>query len=325
VHDRGGAGKWAQWEVREESGGCLQLRNVGHGKYLAFDTKLRPTLADEPSQLLLGEATAASHALPQSMPEVDLSVLSKDDLAQFKDLGYLIIRGAVPPELVRDALRSINHQLGKPGCWEVDSNPLNASQLALKLPRDGIGGQLISKSPIFWSAVNILLGVGNVDTGARNGASQVALRFPEPPADGYDRPDVRAGTRYHIDGMGQDKLCPFTLLCGVALSDQSRANSGNLNVFPGSHLNTDLHQYYRARIHDETQGEADQSKPDLGAATQVLLQPGDVVIAHQLLAHRIGRNTSEHIRYQLYYRLHRKDHAKFKERIVDDPWVEFAI
>merc|ERR1712039_932527 len=102
-------------------------------------------------------------------------------------------------------------------------------------------------------------------------------------------------------------------------------NAGNLHVFPGSHLHQGLHAYYKEKINDDNQNEADDSKPDLGASLQVLLAPGDCVIAHQMLAHRVGVNTSENIRYQLYYRLRHVRHSELKERIVDDPWTEFAI
>lgn len=142
---------------------------------------------------------------------------------------------------------------------------------------------------------------------------------------GHNIPDVKPGTQYHIDGMGQNKLCPFSLLCGVALSDQTVPNMGNLHVFPGSHLHSGLQKYYVEKINDDDQGEADVSKPDLGESVQVLLRPGDIVLAHQLLAHRVGVNTSEHIRYQLYYRVQHKDHEDLKGYIVDDPWIEFAI
>ena len=36
---------------------------------------------------------------------------------------------------------------------------------------------------------------------------------------------------------------------------------------------------------------------------QLHLQPGDVVMAHQKLPHRICKNYSPHIRYQVYFRL----------------------
>merc|ERR1712151_965134 len=125
--------------------------------------------------------------------------------------------------------------------------------------------------------------------------------------------------------MGQNKLHPFTLLCGVALSDQQHPNMGNLHVFPSSHLYEPLQKYYQDLINDDNQNEGDNRKPNLGDSVQVLLSPGDVVIAHQLLAHRVGVNTSEHIRYQLYYRITHKDHAALKPYIIQNPWAEFAI
>merc|ERR1712007_155727 len=136
------------------------------------------------------------------------------------------------------------------------------------------------------------------------------MRFPKSPERGYLVPDIKRRTNYHIDGMGMNKLCPVTVLCGVALSDQS---------------NEELHRYYSQRIDDENQGENDEGKPDVGKSVQVLLRPGDVVLAHQLLAHRAGLNTSEHIRYQLYYRVPHKEHDKLKDQVIRNPWVEYAI
>jgi len=324
-HNKGGQGKWAQWQMEESSGG-ISLKNVGHGGYLTLAPQGILELADAPAFFNL-ENTSSTPSMTEEMPLIDRAVLSASDIALFKEQGYIVVRHAVLPEFIRDALRSINFQLGKPDCWEVDSNPLNAAQLALKLPPTGVGRDIFNKSSVFWSAVNILLGAGNVapwHRGQHRGL-QVALRFPQPPERGHDVPDTKPGTQYHIDGMGQNRLCPFTLLCGVALSDQMLPNMGNLHVFPGSHLHAGLQNYYREKINDDEQGEADSSKPDLGESVQVLLRPGDVVIAHQLLAHRVGVNTSEHIRYQLYYRVKHKDHDELKGRIIDDPWVEFAI
>merc|ERR1739848_349400 len=79
------------------------------------------------------------------MPPIDDTVLSASDVKHFEEQGYVIVRNAVPPELVRDALRSINYQLGQPNCWEPDPNPLNAAQLSLKLPQDGIGCDMTSQ------------------------------------------------------------------------------------------------------------------------------------------------------------------------------------
>jgi ectoine hydroxylase-related dioxygenase (phytanoyl-CoA dioxygenase family) len=42
---------------------------------------------------------------------------------------------------------------------------------------------------------------------------------------------------------------------------------------------------------------------DVGPSEWVQLAPGDVVIAHQMLAHGIGSNSSPNIRYQIYFRV----------------------
>jgi len=321
-HKRGKTGVWAQWEMARASQGA-SFKNAGHGRYLAVNSDGGCELADDPAYFATGGAPAVTVAGPVQMPPVDAGVLSEADKAQFREKGYVVLRGGVPPELVRDALRDVNHQLGSPGCWEADDNPLNATQLKLKGLSPEIGRAVFNRSPKFWSAVNVLLGAGNVVPWQQS--QQIALRFPQPPSAGHDVPDVKPNTRYHVDGFGTNRLCPFSLLCGVALSDQTGGNQGNLHVFPGSHLDKRLHRYYRDLIGEEGQGEADTSKPDLGGSVQVLLQPGDVVLAHQLLAHRVGVNTTEHIRYQLYYRVQHKDHEALKARIIDDPWVEFAI
>lgn len=306
----------------EENGASMSFENVGHKQFLALGRDGEPSLVDTPT--LFNASAGTWPQIHTSLP-VDEAVLSPSQVAEFKGKGYIVIRKAVSADMVRDALRLINHQLGQPGCWEADGNPLNAAQLSITLMsssgRTTVGKDILYKSPVFWSAVNVLLGSGNV--APFDGSPQVALRFPRPPS--LHEADQRPGTRYHIDGMGQSRLCPFTILCGVALSDQTSPDCGNLHVFPGSHINPELQAYYRNKIQDADQNELDDNKPDLGDSAQVLLEKGDLVIAHQLLAHRIGLNISENIRYQLYYRLRHKDHASLKHRVPLEPWIEFAI
>jgi hypothetical protein len=261
-------------------------------------------------------------------PLVRKDALSPKDVAHFRENGYIILRGAIAPEPIRDALRHINHQLGQPGTW-VKEGPF-AGQLGVNLPArrgedEAEGIRLVRQSPTFWSAVNILLGEGNV--APLNGV-QVALRFPGPPSLGHKVPDNKTGNMYHIDGMHHEHLSCFSLLCGVALSDQSRPNCGNLHVFPGSHVNKKMLGFFKRRVYEKTlpkDPNPGEPLPYIGESTQVLLKPGDVVLAHGLLAHAIGSNTCENIRYQLYYRFEHKDRPNLLPRIADDPWVEFAI
>ena len=41
--------------------------------------------------------------------------------------------------------------------------------------------------------------------------------------------------RWHVDGVDQGKLVSFSILVGIALSDQEVSGCGNLFVLPGSH------------------------------------------------------------------------------------------
>jgi len=317
-------GPWTAFALAEADGEAC-LIHVKTGLYLGIQHTSGDFEAhSEPVPLhieLLEAVPEPNHVVAADMPAIDSAVLTPEDKQHFRTQGYIVLREAISPELVKEALRTINHKLGQPSQWEEDDKG------RLKLPNSscGQGGvDIVNRSPRFWSALNLLLGEGNVKPWRGQQGQQVALRFPQPPARG-EQEDILPGTRYHIDGMDVNKLCPFSLLCGVALSDQSRPDMGNLHVFPGSHLHGGLHAYYKDGINDDDQGEEDQAKPDLGQSHQVLLRPGDVVLAHQLLAHRVGQNFSENIRYQLYYRVQHQAHRELKDRILDEPMIEFAV
>jgi len=318
-HTHGGKGAWASWEI-DQTGAGMSLKNVGHGKFMSLTATGAPQLSETATFFSTEEAADPMKAV--AMP-VDTSVLSDADRQHFKEKGYVILKGCIPQDKVDACLRLINHSLGHPGCWAADEEVMNTGQNKLRMA----GGplpfvELFNKTPL-WSAINIILGEGNVLPW--KGQPQIALRFPQAPSVGNDVLDGRPGTQYHIDGMGQSQLCPFSLLVGVSLSDQTHPESGNLHVFPGSHLHQSLHDYYQQMIDNEEAGEADESKPNLGPSTQVLLAPGDVVVAHQLLAHRVGICTRPSIRYQLFYRVRHVKHKELKHSMVQDPWAEIAI
>lgn len=56
-------------------------------------------------------------------------------------------------------------------------------------------------------------------------------------------------------------------------------------------------------------------------AVQLHLQPGDAVLVHQKVAHRISPNYSPHIRYQIYYRLSHAEHRAVAP--LGDVWEHF--
>lgn len=313
---QGGGGQWTRFVVdaADESSSRVTLYAPKAERWLTVEHTGQFGSSESPVALQLNTCPSSPLELPEPAPAplVDHSVLSSEQLAQFHEDGFLILPEAVPQHLVQECLRSINKDLGS-GYFD----PANM-HLSAQLAKD-----VMNCSPRFWSALNLLLGEGNVrpPRSIGNRGPQVALRFPE------NRQSVNAKT-YHIDGMNGDNPCGFTLLCGVALSDQATPDMGNLHVFPKSHLDRSLRQYYidHAGESDVT-AQSRSDKPYVGEPLQVLLNPGDVVIAHQMLAHAVGRNASPNIRYQLYYRVRRKrdqyDAAFVRDRIVEDPWVEY--
>lgn len=147
---------------------------------------------------------------------------------------------------------------------------------------------------------------------------QVALRFPMDPHKARTR-QGKSDEQWHIDGQHETHMSPFQLLVGVALSSQPTEDCGNLHVWPGLH-HTVFEATQRTRAlrgsgaaklprTDDKKADVEQmwlgQRPQLSdeACTQVKLEPGDVVLAHQKVPHRIGLNRSPHVRYQVYFRL----------------------
>jgi hypothetical protein len=171
--------------------------------------------------------------------------------------------------------------------------------------------------------------------------AQIALRSPQvmPGLGGIfgfrSKPMELDGKRWHIDGLAQSKHSPFSLLVGVALSDQLREFSGNLCVFPGSHhsLQPFLQEFVRKGYLNqlETDGkplgphmiEEFSDKPVLDRPTQVLLAKGDVVLVHQKVAHRGGPNYSKDSRNMIYFRVTPFDHFQKDDACLSNIWIEF--
>ena len=171
-------------------------------------------------------------------------------------------------------------------------------------------------------------------------------------------PFAQAGVPYstrerpvHIDGAGvdldkngvqlNDGILPhsFTILCGVALTDQSDVSKGCLEVLPGSHrvisrffreqmdLNSAAiigpgHGLWPAGVH------VPPPIVDLEPAlinsfreeklTPILMNAGDLLICNYHLAHRRGYNMSTSDRVNLYWRVDSAECAAKKAARVSD-------
>jgi len=328
VDAKGGGGPQCQFRIITE-GDCVRLQSIVEPhRYLGVSSWGALTgCALESSQQMfyLDTVCAEEPAQPPKLigrAEFDECVdLTLEERTAFIRDGFIIIKNAVPPSLVDVALAQINAALLSPGSVIKDDDG------ALQVCPDARGSDavqaLLYATPL-WTIAQRLLGRGRV---AHCNASQMALRPPNlgaaPLTDESMNPK-----QWHIDGMGKGKHSPFSILLGIALSQQTRPNCGNLVAFPGSHhvLQPLLRREVEAGsgIFSDESGRS-EGKPALAGGHQILLQPGDAVLLHQKVAHRVGVNLSPHIRYQTYFRLSHMDHAQKVEdgSLLDDLWVEF--
>lgn len=129
----------------------------------------------------------------------------------------------------------------------------------------------------------------------------------------------------HIDGLAPPEADgrpgTFTLLAGIFLTDQPAEQMGNLWVWPGSHLRAAA--YFREHGSDSLLSSTPYPQVELPKPRQVLGHAGDLLLAHYLLGHNIGGNTSAVTREVVYFRLSREEHRGRWRECVQDPFLEF--
>jgi hypothetical protein len=135
----------------------------------------------------------------------------------------------------------------------------------------------------------------------------------------------------HVDGIqpkGTAVPNTFSLLAGVFLTDQSARDSGNLWIWPGSHLTAGRWFAEHQDGADSFQGLADIDRTyppvELGEPVQATGPTGSLLLAHHLLGHNIGNNDAPDVRRCLYYRLATTRHRETWRTHVTDPLADFA-
>ena len=246
--------------------------------------------------------------------------LSDADVQHLLDHGYIVLRGLVPQDVALRARQAINHHLGTAG---LDPEKLSIFDQQTYCPE-------IRYMPVIADLINnervaaVLHQLFGEDFLKPINGAQIALRFPMEP----DAP-ARENVGYHIDGLpgGQNgvprgEVHNFAALVGVVLSEQPTRDRGNFTFWPGSHLK--MAEHFRTHGFENL---ADTGTPRIidGPGNQLTGSPGDVVIAHHLLAHGIASNASPDIRYNCFARLWPKHRGHFSAEAITDPWAEWQI
>lgn len=334
----GRRGAWARWTpAATDHVDAFSYQNVGHrdtgrSLFLALAANGAFYASEQPVALrLISVATSEVLVLPiptRSVPDAPAPSfpLTRDHIQTFLQQGVLVLPNLVADHLWCEALRHINMALA-PGSGMLGADPDDANNFHPELRQHPSIRALLYSSPLF-GVLEQLLGGGRAK---RPNMAQIALRYPNLKRDPKD--DL-----WHIDGMKTWHKSPFQLLVGVALSAQPTDDCGGLTVWPGHHRT--LHEAVQkvrgmrpepgksvARsedlLDDDLAAEAAEKADDysngdpwLGTrpklppsdAIQLQLQPGDVVIAHQKMPHRVAPNKSPHIRYQAYFRVSHVGH-----------------
>lgn len=229
-------------------------------------------------------------------------------LREFGERGFVLVPDVVPRGLVDAASAAVDGLLRRWPPAPGTRGPHFYFEPAAQAPAllDPLRG-----SPAFGLAEE-LTGPGTLDAPDQ---VQVALNLPP-----FDH---RPGG-HHLDGVppapdGRPET--FTLLAGVLLSDQPDEDAGNLWVWPGTHLTHEA--FFREHGPDALVASGGYPPIPLPAPEQVRGRAGDLLLAHFMLGHNIGGNTSGTTRRTLYYRLKRRGHADRWREFLQDALLDF--
>jgi len=239
--------------------------------------------------------------------------LDPDQQQSLREQGFLHLRGVIAPDLIRRALRAINHDLSR-GIDAARLPTFHAQTFCPDITATPAITDLFERSgarTLVESATGALKPVTS---------AQIALRWPRlEEATGVGRAHID-GLYSPTNGVPAGKIFNFTALACVLLSDLPEEFAGNFTVWPGSHL---VHE----RHFREHGAEALLKEPrlELGAAKQITGKAGDVILAHYLLGHTVSANCSPHIRYAIFFRLESTAFTDVNRLgAVTDAWRDWA-
>jgi hypothetical protein len=241
--------------------------------------------------------------------------LSDQDLCQFAIDGFLVLTKVIDPVLLEAADAEIDQVIGELAPEEGTGGPganLWFPPLA-RLPRCD---EMLRHSDAL-AIADQLVAPWHLDHAFDH--IQIATTVPS-------WSHVPGGPHIDGHGPGQDPPSSFTMLAGVIMTDQRASQSGNLWVWPGSHLDHQrLFQQRGTKALQPTGGHSTLLDPPLLLADplEITAGRGDVLLAHYLLGHNKGGNTSDTERRTVYYRLSVPDHIDRWETTFLDPWVEY--
>ncbi|MBH0781811.1 phytanoyl-CoA dioxygenase family protein [Nocardia bovistercoris] len=249
-------------------------------------------------------------AKPGSIDSQTLSVqrkLTREQLLQFAERGYIVIPDVVPPDVLAAANKAVDNQLRTHSPEEGHAGPHFMFPLWEEEPDLAA---LLRDTEAFTLAEE-LTGDGAMEYPWQ---TQIAMTYP-PYTDDRGMPHIDGGMRRKADEPPRT----FTMLAGFFLTDQDGDDTGNLYVWPGTHRQHA--EYFRAHGPDAFTSYPDIELPE---REQVRARAGDLLLKHYMVGHNVGSNTSDSVRRTVYFRLKVRGHDATWRQIIQDPWHDFT-
>lgn len=208
--------------------------------------------------------------------------MSAEQRAAFERDGFLIVRNALPVEMI-DRLTAAVDRLCAEGITREGLSERNHWQM-----RNCIGADPIFLELLDWPGILPLV-VGILNANIQLVTSHIIVRPPNPPG----TPDTFKGEGWHRDGGTssgemQEPHPRILLKVNYLLSDQSEPGRGNTQFVPGSH-----------RLMGRPA--QDPAAPHPYGAIEVCGKPGDAVIFEQRMWHAVGPNRSDITRKGVFF------------------------
>jgi hypothetical protein len=236
-------------------------------------------------------------------------VLTDAQVDQFAERGFILV-----PQVVRDGvLASAAQRIDQVVAADPPAADKHGSHFYFLDAEAAPALMAPLTSTTAFSLAEELAGAGTLEI-----PRQVQISLNIPPY--QHRPGIPHIDAGNSEPTGEPICGTFTLLAGILMTDQLAENSGNLWVWPGTHL---AHAAY-FRDHGPELFCA-YPKIDLPQPEQIKGRAGDLLLAHYLLGHNIGGNyESGRTRRALYFRVSAVDHASHRHEFLQDPWLDYG-
>jgi hypothetical protein len=235
-------------------------------------------------------------------------VLTSQQADEFAEQGFVMIPQVVPGQVLSRAARRVDALVAA----DPPPDAARGSHFYfLDASDEPALTATLTGTPAFGLAGDIA-GPGTLEV---PGQVQVALNIP--PFE--HRPGIPHIDTDNAEPAGEPTGHTFTLLAGVLLTDQLTEDSGNLWVWPGTHL------AHAAYFRDQGPQQFCAYPPvRLPEPEQVTGRAGDLLLAHYLLGHNIGGNfASSTTRRALYFRISARGHASRRSAFLQDAWLDY--